>query len=121
MPDTFVRLTCPAIALSILLTGCNMSLTDSEIRQKLIGTWIADSDALSTVEHKADGTFVVWRGSAVTAEGTWYVKGGFMIGTFTNANATVQVESNKVVSVGRYKLVTLNSRGGTNELGYHKK
>jgi hypothetical protein len=32
----------------------------------------------------------------------------------------VQVESNKVVSIGRHKLVILGARGGTNELRYHK-
>ena len=121
MPHTFVRFTCPVIALSMLLIGCNKSPTDSKLCQKLTGTWIADSGSASTFENKADGSFVVRHNDAVAADGTWCVKGGFMIGTFTNANAAVQVGSNKVVSVGRDKLVILDGRGVTNELGYHRK
>jgi hypothetical protein len=105
----------------MLLIGCDMSPTDLEIRQKLTGTWIADSDALSALEHKADGSFVLRHGDRVEAEGSWCVKGGFMIGTFTNANDAVQVGSNKVVSVGRHKLLILDNGGRTNELGYHRK
>jgi len=92
-----------------------MSPTDPEIRQKLIGTWTDDASRSSRLEHKADGSFVLG-----STSGTWWVKGGFMIARFTNANGTVQVESNKVVSVGRHKLVILDARGGTNELRYHK-
>jgi hypothetical protein len=105
----------------MLLTGCNMSPTDSEIQQKLAGTWIDDSDAESTFENKANGSFVVWRGNTVTAEGTWHVKGGFMIGAYTNASATVQLASHKVVSIGRNKLIVLDARGGTNEFRFHRK
>ena len=88
---------------------------DSMIREKLIGTWTDDASLLSRLEHNADGSFV-----AGNVAGTWWVEGGFMIGRFTNANGTVQVESNKVVSIGRHKLVILGAHGGTNEFRYHK-
>jgi hypothetical protein len=90
-------------------------LMDSMIREKLIGTWTDDASLSSRLEHKADGSFV-----AGNVAGTWWVEGGFMIGRFTNANGTVQVESNKVLSIGRHKLVILGARGGTNEFRYHK-
>ena len=123
----------PIVALSMLVTGCSTS-RDSKIQQKLIGTWTTDFPspgvAKETLENKAGGTYMLTRSAnatnAVTEEGAWQVKGGFLIATPTktpwpNDPATFEVWSNKVVSIGDYKLVLLNCGGETNGFVFYKK
>ena len=100
-----------------------MSPSDSEIRQKVTGTWIPDSDASRSSEIKPDGSFVVREKNAVMAEGTWYVKAGVVISTITNASppyTKLAVWRDKVVSIGDYKMVMLASHAGTNEFVLRK-
>jgi len=113
-----MRFASSIIALCLLLTACSMSPSDSEIRQKVTGTWIPDSDATRASEIKPDGSFVVRCDNAVRAEGTWCVKGGVLISTVTNApppHATLEVWRDKVVSIDRYKMVMVALNAGTNE------
>jgi hypothetical protein len=98
--------------------------SDEQIRLKIVGIWIVDGNPSRTVENKPDGSFVTHEGTELTAEGTWQVKDGFIVATITNAsrlNGTVEVESNKVVSIDDYKMVILSSQGGTIVLTAHKR
>lgn len=124
----------PIVALSLLVTACSTSPSDSKIQKKLIGTWTTDFPspgvARATVENKADGTYVFTRSAypanAVAEQGTWQVKGGFFIATPTKTPwpsdpATFEVWSNKVVRMDAYKMVLLPCGGETNEFVFHKK
>jgi hypothetical protein len=113
---------------SALVQHRSEEASDSNMRQMLIGTWATDWDPSRTVENKPDGScvvkFTINLTNAVTHEGTWQVKDGFVVGTTTNAswpNAMLEVESNKVVSIDDDKLVILSRDGGTNLLTLHKK
>jgi hypothetical protein len=123
----------PVVALSLLVTACSTSPSDSKIQKKLIGTWTTDFPspgvARATVENKADGTYLLTRSAnqanAMAEQGTWQVKGGFFIATPTKTPwpsdpATFEVWSNKVVGIDAYKMVLLNSGEATNELVFHK-
>jgi hypothetical protein len=83
-----------------------------------------DGDPSRTIENKPDGSFVTHEGTELTAEGTLQVKDGFIVATMTNGsgpNATLEVESNKVVSIDYYKMVILTSQSGTNVVTAHKR
>jgi hypothetical protein len=93
-----------------------------------VGTWEADRGPARTIENTPNGRFVATfarnRTNAVTIEGMWQVKDGFIVGTMTKAslpNAGPAVESNKVISIDDNKLVVLSKFGGTNLLTYHKR
>src|ERR1035438_5702051 len=108
----------------MLLPADRTKPSDEQIRRKILGTWIVDGDPSRTVENKPDGSFVTHEGTELTAEGTLQVKDGFIVATMTNGsgpNATLEVESNKVVSIDDYKMVFLSSQGGTNVVTAHKR
>lgn len=87
------------IIFSLAFLGCNRSappsatrgLSDSELAQRLTGTWIlsvinTDSVTFSgEVSYRPDGT-VVWQGTtsdksgrqSFLVEGTWLIQGGFL-------------------------------------------
>jgi len=121
------------IAMSmVLLSGCSRTPSDAAIQKLLVGTWRLDQEPSKTVENKADGSYtllLVRGGSNVVVEGTWQVKGGFVIATMTNAPpwygpqnpaARRNAESNKVVSIDGHKAVFLSSQDGTTRLSAHR-
>jgi hypothetical protein len=108
----------------MLLPADRTQPSDEQIRHKIVGTWTVDGDPSRTIENKPDGSFVTHEGTELTTEGTWRVKDGFIVATITNAsrpNATLEVESNKVVSIDDYNMVILSSHGGTILLTAHKR
>jgi hypothetical protein len=108
----------------MLLPADRTQPSDEQIRHKIVGTWTVDGDPSRTIENKPDGSFVTHEGTELTTEGTWRVKDGFIVATITNAsrpNATLEVESNKVVSIDDYKMVVLSIQGGTNVVTAHKR
>jgi hypothetical protein len=83
-----------------------------------------DGDPSRTIENKPDGSFVTHDGPALVSAGTLQVKDGYIVATMTNGpgpNPTVEVESNKVVSIDDYKMVILTTQGGTNVLTAHRR
>jgi uncharacterized protein (TIGR03067 family) len=107
-----------------LLPAYRRQPSDEQIRRKILGTWTVDGDPSRTVENKPDGSFVTHEGPALIAEGTLQVKDGFIVATMRNGsgpNATLEVESNKVVSIDDYKMVVLASQDGTNVLTAHRR
>jgi hypothetical protein len=71
--------------LSLLLTVC--SGQDADLSKQIIGTWTSD-DKQSTETYAPDGSFLtLTRASNHTNSfaGTWQIKDGIMIETFTNA------------------------------------
>ncbi len=118
------------IILSLVLTACRTGPSDAKIREKLVGTWIADEDSSRTVEARADGSYVTRftfnRTNAIAAQGRWQVRNGFVFAMMTNATAlwpgaTFVLVSNKVVSIDDRKLVFEGRGGGTNTLSLHRK
>jgi hypothetical protein len=98
--------------------------SDGQIRHKIVGTWRVDGDPSRTIENKPDGSFVTHDGPALVSAGTLQVKDGYIVATMTNGpgpNPTVEVESNKVVSIDDYKMVILTTQGGTNVLTAHRR
>jgi hypothetical protein len=115
-------------ALIAFLTACSRSPDDAKIREKLIGTWVADWDPSVAVQNKPNGTFVITITRDLTnvlkAEGFWQVKGGTLTTTTTNAswpNAELKAEKGKVLSIDARKLVVQGAPGGQPEYAFHKK
>ncbi len=95
----------------LLLFGCSRTPSDATIQKLLVGTWRLDQEPSKTIQNKPDGSYILQLargGSNVVVEGTWQVKGGFVIALMTNAPswygpqdpvARHEAESNKVVSI----------------------
>lgn len=113
----------------MLLAACT-SLSDSRVRQKAVGTWTWTPDGIhsKTLQNRADGSYVITipvnPTNTLTEEGTWQVKGGFIIGKTTKAawtNDTLEVWSNKVVSIDDRKMGILTPDGWANEATWYRK
>ena len=126
-----MKFTCPIVALSMLLTACRTTPSDSTIQQEFVGTWTFTVDGVNfrTFENNKDGSYVIetpispTNAARAKEKGTWQVKGGFVIGTPTRAawpEDTLQVWSNKVVSIGDNRMVLLTPGGRTNVITLHK-
>jgi hypothetical protein len=97
--------------------------TDYQIRARMVGAWINDSDPAQIVEQKTDGTFVVTKSGRDPIFGTWQVHNGFAVGTVTNVTSVdghFQSASNKVLRVVGNRMVVL-STDGRSELTLHRR
>jgi hypothetical protein len=98
-------------------------LSDTGIRQKIVGTWIVDSHSPSGSSMK--GTVIILSDGSLVAkvtiirknseedfeyEGTWQVKDGFLIETVTRSHSRLAVKGH----VTRDKIIRLD----THELAY---
>ena len=102
--------------LSVLLSACSTTTSDTAIRRRMVGVWSVDSDPTKVIENRADGSYVMKRSGIETVKGTWKVKNGYAIGTVTNASrldGNFQVESNKVLTILGDKMVVLSIDGHT--------
>jgi hypothetical protein len=113
----------PALfALSLLLTACATTTSDSAIRRRLVGVWSSDSNPGKVIEYRSDGTVVVKMNGMETARGRWQVTTGYIIQGPAEALAQgshAQTESNKVVSVVANKAVLLSIDGHI-QLTFHR-
>jgi len=105
----------PMVALSLLLTACTKTTSDSAVSRQMIGSWSLDSRPGKVIENKADGTIVVRIDGIETARGKWLVKDGYLIGGVGSGT----VESNKILSVSGDKLVVFSIDGHT-QLTFNK-
>jgi hypothetical protein len=107
-----VKLTLPFLVAGLLLTACKHTDTvrphltraelqqeaalprpsDSEIRQKIIGTWMpdprTDSDEYQSMTIRPNGSFTTVISRKLVREGTWDVQSGMMRLTTTNGVPT---------------------------------
>src|ERR1039458_1492757 len=110
-----MRFISTLFALSLLLTACTTTTSDSTIRRRMIGVWSSDSQPGKIIENKSDGTMVV---SIDGVEKTfkWQVQNGYTIQgpmeDWSRANPSL-IESNKVLSVSGDKAVLLSIDGYT--------
>jgi hypothetical protein len=94
---------------------------DDDIRQKVVGTWIVDINSSTGVSIKgtvrilSDGSFISkatasLRGEKleIDYEGTWRVKGGYLIETITKSDSELarvgKVTSDKILRVDDHEL-----------------
>jgi len=90
--------------------------TDSQIREQIIGTWALAPHPAKVIENKADGTMSVKVSGVETARGTWQVANGYIICATSkpSTNSTPpDVESNRVLSLSKNKIVLLSIDGQT--------
>jgi hypothetical protein len=110
-----MKYTLILFALSLSLTACKTTTSDTAIRRQIVGLWSLDSSLDKVIENKSDGTIVVRINGVETARGTWQVKDGFIIEELGSSI----VESNKIVSVSGDKMVVLSIDGHT-QLTFNK-
>ena len=87
------------MAFTILLAGCgnngaNNSLSDPQIRQRMVGTWKLDSEPTNSLTFKADGSV----SSTVDGDqGTWTVTNGVLVSIENGPDG--DTETDKVVRI----------------------
>ena len=112
---TFMKYIPTLVALSLLLTACTKTTSDTAIRRQMVGSWSLDSRPGKVIENKSDGTIVVRIDGVESARGKWQVKDGYMIEGIGSST----VESNKILSVSGGKIVVLSIDGHT-QLTFNK-
>ena len=126
------------MGLSLLLTACSKAPSDSQIRQKFVGTWQSDAAAGIFTAYPDGGLKIVQTNVLAFADGShtelvhtnstvyemWRVDDGFVIWTYTNV---VSRNPQGHIRVVRYKVVRIDDRemvscleGQTNLLTAHK-
>jgi hypothetical protein len=111
-----IEITLQLLVLIFLLTGCNKTTSDAEIRQKIVGTWApltssVHPQAAAKTEIRSDGGFTSrWRMATNerAIEGTWNVQDGFV--TFTKTNVVGADLNEFGVRVQHSKIVRIESR-----------
>ena len=104
--------------LSLLLTSCSKSPSDSQIRHKFVGTWKANS---STLTVAPSGELKIVRGTN-EIDAQWRVEGGFVIQTPIAINgsdpsdAYAHEERYKIVRINGHELVCQIVMGGRTNL-----
>jgi hypothetical protein len=94
--------------------------SDSQIRYRIIGTWIMDRNHFKTTEYRADGHYIVISQTR-TNEGTWIIEDGFIITGSTNAKVG-DVYRDKVVSINNTAIIMRHdSEQSTNIISAHKR
>jgi hypothetical protein len=119
---TFMKFIPTLFALSLLLTACTTTTSDTAIRRQMVGVWSLDSRPGKIVENKSDGTIVVKIDGVETANGTWRVENGYMIEGPSDASSQAShthTETNKVLRVSGDKEVLLSIDGHT-QLTFHR-
>jgi hypothetical protein len=89
--DALMKFAITILTLSLFLAGCGTKPSDSTLQQRLVGTWTTELDNSRVIEVKQDGTYASRRivnGTNATAEGTWQVRDGYVIGTVTKVSAS---------------------------------
>jgi hypothetical protein len=133
-----MKSTLSIIALSLLLTACSKSPSDSQIRQKFIGTWKPDASPAVFTAYPDGDLKIVKTNILAFAEGshtefvrtnstmheTWKVENGFVIWIYTNV---MSVNPQGRIMVVRYKVVRIDDHemvscieGQTNLLTAHR-
>ena len=111
-----IKIALQLLVLSILLTACNKTTSDAEIRQKIVGTWTplrssVHPQAPNETEIRSDGGFTTrWKMATkeLAIEGNWAVQNGLV--TFTKTNV-VGADPNKFgARVQNSKIVRIDSR-----------
>ncbi|HZR18700.1 MAG TPA: hypothetical protein VFE51_15515 [Verrucomicrobiae bacterium] len=110
-----MKYTLILFALSLSVTACTTTTSDTAIRRQIVGLWSLDSHPGKVVENKSDGTIVVRTDGVETARGTWQIKDGYIVDGIGSST----VESNKIVSVSGDKVVVLSIDGHT-QLTFNK-
>jgi hypothetical protein len=109
-------------ALSLLLTSCATTTSDTATHSRLIGVWSSDSRPGRVIELRSDGTILVKKDGVETARGTWRVENGYIIQEPVDASSQTshtQAETNKVLSVSGDKAVLMSIDGHT-QLAFHR-
>jgi hypothetical protein len=93
--------------MGLLLISCVTLSGDASIRRGAVGLWMSDSQPGRVIDNRGDGTFVQTRYGTNAIRGTWNVRDGYIVGTFSPD----RVESNKVISLSADTLVVLSIDG----------
>jgi hypothetical protein len=115
--DALMRFALSFFTVSLLLSGCNHR--DSELRQKITGTWIPNSSN-GTITVASDGSFVskfsVIRTnipSELVYQGIWQIKDGVLIATITNVDGLEphaplgQIDKMKIIHMDEHEMTYL--------------
>jgi len=108
-----IKTTIQILAVTILLTACNKTTSDSDIRQKIVGAWTPVSSSghsrAADTEMRSDGSYTLkWNSDTnVLVQGNWNVKDGIV--TFTNTNIVGAGRTN-FAAIQHYKIVRIESR-----------
>ena len=97
-----MKFTLYLFTLSLLLTSCSKSPSDSQIRHKLVGTWRVNSGVLTVYPN---GELKIVRGTNVI-DAHWRVEGGFLIQTPIAIDGSDPSEA--YAHDERYKIVRIN-------------
>ena len=129
----FVIAGCVVVAIFIvilLVRQRSRPPSDTEIRQKVVGTWSpvlsqGASHTLVATDMRRDGSFVSkWTTATneITIEGGWNVEGGVMVLTATNAIGTdlhklgPQAQRFKILHFGKDELIYQDGTSGLTNL-----
>jgi hypothetical protein len=111
----FVKVTLIIFAISLLLTACNKTPSDAEIRQKIQGVWTPDFNLDFTWKIEAGGRFTkLYKSGGTngwTEDGNWSVTNKLLVFTMTNRdwpNYTVPDEFYRIVQVDNSEINFVN-------------
>lgn len=98
--------------LCLLLTACNQSSPDAQLRRQVVGTWrptsLTSARTNTVDELRADGSFSSkWAGGGRNREllGAWQVQNGFLVVTATNPLGSIIVQRSRIVQISKDEMV----------------